>query len=165
LILGSRLLALGSWLLILAFPVLLKANSPQLFQLINPTLLPLTLIFNSMAKTVLIIEDDRDTAEMLGYLAEMLNFDVAGSLVPLTVPDIHAIAPNLILMDHHLNGGLGSKLCLELKNTALTKHIPVILISAANNLAQIAKASCADHFIAKPFDIYELEKAILAYIK
>ena len=117
-----------------------------------------------MTKNILIIEDDRDTSEMLGYLAELLNFNAVISFVALSVPEIQFLSPDLILLDHYFSGNLGGDLCLELKTTAQTKHIPVILMSAASNIGRVAKNSHADHFIAKPFDIYDLQECILKYM-
>lgn len=63
---------------------------------------------------------------------------------------------DLILLDDWLNDGLGSQLCKKLKNNAHTANVPIILISAANNLAASAKESGADDFLSKPFDIEDL---------
>jgi DNA-binding response OmpR family regulator len=115
-------------------------------------------------KTILIIEDDQDTSEMLGYLAELLKFDAVYSLVVLPLSEIQDLDPNLILLDHQLSGRLGGKLCLELKTSPETRHIPIIIISATSDLARIAKDSYADHFIEKPFDIDDLESSIKKYM-
>jgi DNA-binding response OmpR family regulator len=119
---------------------------------------------DEMKKRVLIIEDDKDTSEMLGYLTEMLNFSYSASLSVLPASVIQILDPDLILLDNWVNGRSGSQLCLELKQNPLTSHIPVVLISAASNLELIAKDSRADHFIVKPFDIAELETAIVKYV-
>ena len=120
--------------------------------------------FTSMTKSILIIEDDRDTSEMLGYLAELLNFTAITSIVTLSIPEIQSLSPNLILLDHYFSGKLGGDLCLELKSASQTKHIPIILMSAASNIGRIAKNSHADHFISKPFDINDLQECILKYM-
>ncbi|RYZ13642.1 MAG: hypothetical protein EOP49_54260 [Sphingobacteriales bacterium] len=51
---------------------------------------------------------------------------------------VSALRPVLILRDNRLADSFGTKLCLQLKNDASTRHIPVVLVSAANQLAQVA---------------------------
>ena len=59
--------------------------------------------------------------------------------------------PDLILLDVFLNEEDGRVLCRQLKANALTKHIPVILISAYITWHEALGESCADDFLAKPF--------------
>lgn len=116
-------------------------------------------------KKVLIIEDDKATSEMLGFLASQLNLNVIGSSNVLAVKDIYSFKPDLIILDHWLGNELGGDLCLKLKADDLTKDIPVVLISATVNLPQIAKDSCADSYLAKPFDIDDLINTIIKFLK
>lgn len=116
-------------------------------------------------KKVLIIEDDRATSEMLGFLASQLNLNVIGSSNVLPVKDIHSFSPDLIILDHWLGNELGGDLCLKLKADPLTKDIPVVLISAIPSLRQVATDSCADGYLAKPFDIDDLIGTIIKFLK
>lgn len=116
-------------------------------------------------KKVLIIEDDKATSEMLGFLASQLNLNVIGLSKVLPITDIHSFSPDLIILDHWLGNELGGDLCLKLKSDNLTKKIPVILISAIPNLAKIAKDSCADGYLAKPFDLDILISTIIKFVK
>jgi DNA-binding response OmpR family regulator len=115
-------------------------------------------------KKVLIIEDDRDTLDAIHYIAEDLNLEVINSASVLQVDEIKVISPNLILMDHWVGNKLGGDLCLSLKSDPFTKHIPVVILSAHNNIRQIAERSCADTFLAKPFDIDELTDIINSFV-
>jgi len=47
-------------------------------------------------------------------------------------------------------------LCLALKTDPHTKKIPIIMMSADLNIANVARYSLADAYLAKPFDIDEL---------
>ncbi len=107
-------------------------------------------------KKVLIIEDDKDTLDAIHYIAEDLNLDVIVSSSILQTADIQAISPDLILLDHWVGSKLGGDLCLELKVDPATKNIPVIIVSAHSNLQQIAVKSCANGYLAKPFDLDEI---------
>lgn len=115
-------------------------------------------------KKILIIEDDKDTLDAIHYLAEDLNADVIVSSRILPIGEIQSISPDLILMDHWVNNKLGGDLCLEIKSNPLTKHIPVIMVSAHNNIQQIAETSCANGYLAKPFDLDEITGIIKRFI-
>lgn len=54
-----------------------------------------------------------------------------------------------------LPDGNGIDVCINLKSNSLTKHIPVLLMSANANVADMKQQSGADDFINKPFDIHE----------
>jgi len=114
-------------------------------------------------KKILIIEDDKDTSEMLGYIADQLNCMVLKSAGVVSLSVIEELSPDLILLDNCLGESLGSNLCLEIKNNRATKNIPVIMISGQSNLYQITKACCADGYIEKPIDLNILEKVIMKF--
>ena len=117
-----------------------------------------------MKKKILIIEDDRDTSEILGYFADELNFDVLKAAGIVSISVIVALSPDLILLDHWLGDSLGGNLCLEIKGNSHTKHIPVIMVSAQSNLHAIARACCADGCIEKPFDFKDLQKIVRKFV-
>jgi len=111
-------------------------------------------------KKVLVIENDIDTLDLIGYLIEDVGYEVLKSNKKLSVQKIISISPNLILLDHFLNDGFGNELCMEIKAHHLSKHIPVILMSVIAGLEVIAQTSGADAFIPKPFDVYYLENKV-----
>jgi two-component system phosphate regulon response regulator PhoB len=116
-------------------------------------------------KRILVIEDDRDTLDLLKYIIEDLNFDIhsADRLIPLD--EIASIDPHITLIDYMLPNGRGSDLCLEIKKSETTRHINVILMSTHNQLATISKDSCADAYLGKPFDIEDLADMLLQFVK
>jgi len=85
---------------------------------------------------------------------ENSNYQVIKSLKKVSIADIEAMSPNIIVLDHLLGDGYGSDLCLLIKEHETTKHIPVILYSASHQIEQLAKISRADAYIPKPFDLY-----------
>ena len=117
-----------------------------------------------MKQVILIIDDDGDTLDILGYLAVQPNIEVVlrSNLIPLS--EIQQLNPNLILLDEWIGGKKGSDLCLQVKDHPGMQDIPIILVSAAPNLGQIALESCADGCIAKPFDIDEIQEVIESYL-
>lgn len=67
--------------------------------------------------------------------------------------------PELILLDLNLPEMEGYAVCKELKNNAITKHIPILLMTEINTDAEIrAKGMdlCADALLTKPLDPIEL---------
>lgn len=114
-------------------------------------------------KKVLFIEDDNDTLEMLGYIAEMVGAKVVLQPNVLSVKEIAEIKPDLIFLDHWIGNQKGGDLCRKLKRSDATKHIPVILISALHNLKEVAEEACADGSLAKPFDLEDIQELIKRY--
>jgi len=72
--------------------------------------------------------------------------------------------PDLFLLDKQLSGVDGLEICRFLKAQDTTRHIPVIMISATPNIADLARSAGADNVIEKPFPINELREMIANYI-
>ena len=116
-----------------------------------------------MKKKILIIEDDKDTLEILGYLAEELNidFDLRSGVISLS--EIKEIDPKLIMLDHWVKNGNGGELCSRIKQDAELAGVPVVIVSAHNRLPDIAKDNGADGYLAKPFEIDAIQGLIRRY--
>lgn len=109
-----------------------------------------------MSKRVLLLEDNKASVELIEEVLIEEGFHVIAFHHYETVNNIVDFAPQLILLDIRLSNGYGHILCKDLKADARTNHIPVILISASNNLEKIAKECHADNFLSKPFDLKDL---------
>lgn len=72
--------------------------------------------------------------------------------------------PDLFLIDKQLPGVCGLDVCRHLKSQDLTRHIPVIMISAASDLATLSLEAGADNYMEKPFDLESLLKMITHYL-
>jgi DNA-binding response OmpR family regulator len=111
---------------------------------------------------ILAVDDDKDILEVLQYILEDSGYEVE------TLSDgkylfdkIKSHSPDLILLDIMLGNMDGRKLCNDVKSSAETHKIPVILVSASHNVDGMSNANgCPDAFVAKPFDIYELLETI-----
>jgi DNA-binding response OmpR family regulator len=110
-------------------------------------------------KRLLIVEDDYDVAEMLlmyftSHQYEVMHADTGAAGIELA----RRRFPNLILLDVMLPHMNGYEVCLHLRQTSLTRHIPVIFLTQRDARADIVEGLQlgADDYIAKPFDVDEL---------
>ena len=113
-----------------------------------------------MAK-ILIIDDDKDILEIVKLLLTMHNYSVLGIFdADEILAQINFFEPDLILLDIDLGNYDGRKICKQLKTHKIYKNIPVILVSANDQLKETYAECKACDFITKPFDIYHLMKKI-----
>ncbi|MCJ8208679.1 response regulator [Mucilaginibacter sp. RS28] len=116
-----------------------------------------------MAK-ILIIEDNQDILEIMGYILTTEGYDVASFPDASFIEELHDIKPDLILIDELLPEVRGSEICAKLKAIPKYKHIPMLLVSTIPNISKIAEGCSADGFIEKPFDISDLSTIIKRFL-
>jgi len=107
-------------------------------------------------KTILLIEDDVGIVEMLQMVLEEEGYRVDTQTRCEEGFCLQWPFPDLILLDLLLTGMDGKTICQQLKSQDATRHIPIIVMSASPNTAQIARDVGADAWITKPFDIERL---------
>ena len=108
------------------------------------------------APTVLIVDDERPIRDMLESVLQLAGYrtlKAAHGIEALTL--ITHSPPDLVLSDVMMPMLGGIELCRRLKSTPLTGAIPVILMSGLK--APVAQVFGADAFLAKPFDLVEVE--------
>ncbi len=119
----------------------------------------------AVKKIVLIAEDDPGIIEVMSIVLQDAGYTVITAETKKKILEsITLHNPHLLLLDIWLSGENGEIIARELKNTAATKLLPIIIISANTQTEAIAKASGADAFLAKPFDIDELVGMVSRYI-
>jgi adenylate cyclase len=112
-----------------------------------------------MAPKVLVIDDDPVIVELLRVNFEIEGFEV---MVAGDGPEGLQVAatgrPDVILSDIMMPRMDGLEVVSKLKSGAATKHIPVILLSAKaqNAEVQLGLDAGADDYVTKPFDPFEL---------
>ncbi|RZJ20136.1 MAG: response regulator transcription factor [Acinetobacter sp.] len=110
-----------------------------------------------MNKTIYVVEDNDDIRELVEYLLETEGYKVSGFPNATTFKEeIKNTTPDAVVLDIMLPDGNGIEICNNLKSTAATEKIPVLLMSANTNVSMINSESKADDFIGKPFDIDDL---------
>ena len=118
--------------------------------------------------TILIIEDEKDLAELLAYNLEREGYR------PITSLDGHAgldaaksSVPDLIVLDLMLPGMPGTDICKTLKKDPKTASIPVIVLTAKGEEIDrvVGFEIGADDYVVKPFSTRELLLRIKAVLR
>jgi DNA-binding response OmpR family regulator len=102
-------------------------------------------------KKLLLIEDDKDTREMVAFTLENNGFEVVKGNKSVSVNDVISMKPHVVIIDPS-----GDKLCADLKANDLTNPVPVIIYSASLNTDKVANKCGADAVVAKPFELEDL---------
>ncbi len=119
-----------------------------------------------MAKEkILIVEDEEDIRELVKYNLEREGY-TALTAVETGEEALNAVKfspPDLILLDLMLPGIDGLTVCRKLKNNEKTEHIPIIMLTAKSEEADVVVGleMGAEDYIVKPFST----KVLLARIR
>jgi two-component system cell cycle response regulator DivK len=76
-----------------------------------------------------------------------------------------SVIPALILLDVRISGARGEDVAKILHANEKTKHVPIITLSAHMDIAEKAKEANAVDYLAKPFDIMQLEHIVKKHIQ
>lgn len=114
-----------------------------------------------MRKKVLIFDDDQDLLDICSLILRQKNFDISTRENCADIlRHVAAFEPGVIIMDCRIPDIGGIKAVQLLKQDDRFRHIPVILFSGNNNIADQAKEAGAEFYLNKPFDIGELEMIV-----
>jgi len=112
-----------------------------------------------MNERILIVEDENDTAELLGYNLQRAGYEtLRASTGKEAIDAAQRHAPGLILLDIMLPELSGWEVCRLLRESPQGRSIPIIMLTAlADEEARIKGLSLgADDYITKPFSVREL---------
>ncbi|MBD1393049.1 response regulator transcription factor [Mucilaginibacter glaciei] len=114
-----------------------------------------------MREKILVIEDEPIIGEMMCILLEMEGYKVISlSDTGMARKKLESNEVALVMLDLNLTGEGGHSMCRYIKSHADLKHVPVILVSANTDLAQIKEDCGADDYIAKPFELSDFVKKV-----
>ena len=115
-----------------------------------------------MEKSILIFDDDVDILSILTYLLEEKGWKISTrTSCANLLNDIEEAKPDVIMMDNWIPEAGGKVATKLIKSHAEYKNIPVIYFSANNDIERLAKEAGADTYLAKPFDLEQLEELLL----
>jgi DNA-binding response OmpR family regulator len=114
-------------------------------------------------KTVLIVEDETDTAEMLAEMIRLCGYQPHHAYSAQAVFDLlFQKTPDVLLLDIILPDTNGLQLLRAIRAEQQFSHLPVILISGNCQPSDIEKGylSGASAYLAKPVAFWELRDTI-----
>ena len=120
------------------------------------------------AQKILVVEDHRDTRELLKYNLVAAGFDVAAAENGQAGLDLAAaFKPALILLDLMMPGMDGLEVCRSLKGDSTLSRIPVIMLTAKGEEVDkiVGLELGADDYVVKPFSPRELILRIKAVLR
>ncbi|WP_312650381.1 response regulator transcription factor [Aminipila sp.] len=117
-------------------------------------------------KKILIIEDEPNIIELVGYNLKNNGYDYISAedgLLGITL--VHKQKPDLILLDLMLPGKNGHEICRELREEG--NKTPIIMLTAKSDEVDkiLGLEFGADDYITKPFSVRELMARIKAVLR
>jgi len=117
-------------------------------------------------KKILIFDDDKVILEVISIIFEEGGYDVEISETSHDIiQKVSQFQPDVILMDNWIPDIGGIEAVKLLRNHDKFKDIPVIYISANSDINFLAKKAQADDYIAKPFELENLERKVEKFIR
>jgi DNA-binding response OmpR family regulator len=121
-----------------------------------------------VSPTVLLVEDERDIAELVRYHVEkagmrFLHATDGGAALRLARSE----SPDVALLDLMLPGLDGLEVCRELRRDAATRRLPIIMLTARGEEVDrvVGLELGADDYVVKPFSPRELLARIRAVLR
>ena len=119
-------------------------------------------------QTILIIEDERDLAELIAFNLEKEGYRTVIALDGAEgLESANRALPDLVLLDLMLPGMLGTEVCKTLKKSEVTSHIPVIMLTAKGEEIDkvVGFEVGAEDYVVKPFSTRELLLRVKAVLR
>ena len=105
---------------------------------------------------MIIVDDDRETRELLALALQMENFEVSQAANGLRlISTLHVDRPDVILLDVNMSWIDGFELCRAVRKNEEFRQIPVIFISARSSATDVKRgreAGASDYF-TKPVEL------------
>jgi two-component system cell cycle response regulator DivK len=112
-------------------------------------------------KKIIIFDDDEDILSICSFILEEQGWIVSAFAdCNNIIEKVSAIMPDVILMDNWIPDDGGIIATQKLKQNENLKSIPIIYFSANSDIKSLATHAGAESYLAKPFDLEELERVI-----
>ena len=112
---------------------------------------------------LLVVDDDPDILDLLIFKLERAGFDVtSASDGDGAIKAFRAQRPDLVVLDWTMPGADGLEVCAELRRHPETADVPVILLTAKAQEADLQRglAASISRYMTKPFSPDELVRAV-----
>jgi len=109
--------------------------------------------------TVLVVDDNAQNVELMQAYLESLNCVVHTAVDGVdALENVPKVRPDLILLDIMMPRMSGFEVCRRLKADPKTREIPILMVTALNELGDIERGveSGTDDFLTKPINKLEL---------
>ncbi|MDD5089264.1 MAG: response regulator [bacterium] len=118
---------------------------------------------------ILVVDDEEDIREIVTYNLSREGYRVIGvENAERALAEIHSHPPDAVVLDIMLPGDVdGLDLCRKLKSSPDTAHIPVIMLTARTEEADVVSELelDADDYITKPFSPRVLSARVRAVLR
>jgi DNA-binding NtrC family response regulator len=113
------------------------------------------------SKKIIIFDDDEDILSICSYILQEQGWEVHTFTNCNSIEErVSEFAPDVILMDNWIPDEGGIMATQTLKRNELLKKIPVVYFSANSDIQLLADHAGAESYLAKPFDLEDLERVI-----
>jgi len=128
----------------------------------------MTEIQNNETPKVLVVDDNLQNLELLlAYLEDVDCQTLSAADGSEAIDTVKKHHPDLILLDVMMPKMSGFEVCKRIKNDPKTADIPIIMVTALNELGDIERAidSGTDDFLSKPVNKWELVTRVRTMLK
>ena len=119
-------------------------------------------------KQILVVEDEEDILELVCFNLKKEGYQVRGvTSGEEALQEVERQIPSLIILDLMLPGADGFDVCKALRSDSRTKTVPVIMLTARSEEADIVTGLelGADDYLTKPFSPRELIARVRAILR
>jgi len=119
-------------------------------------------------KQILVVEDEEDILELVSFNLKKQGYQVRGvTSGEEALQEVRRKIPSLIILDLMLPGVDGFDVCKSLKNNPRTKAVPIVMLTARSEEADIVIGLelGADDYLTKPFSPRELIARVRAIFR
>lgn len=127
--------------------------------------------FDPTGSVILVVDDNEQNVELLQAYLESMQVEVLtafdGAEALSLIADPAKTNPDLILLDVMMPRMSGFEVCRKIKNDPATASIPVMMVTALNELGDIERGVEAgtDEFLSKPVNKLELLTRVKSLLK